>query len=194
MASSYSNDNFKTNSDEKPNVAIIIVLALVLFFEFAFLGFNSMPHLTQRRPAARRAACFSNIRILQGAVEMYNMDYPYSMKSLDIDLLVKGKYLKSKPSSPEVDCLYLSEGDLNDSGRIYCKLHGEYDKQKENELRKKEANDKIKENIQFYLFYIFLYSIPSLIYLFFTFINKSESYFSFITLFILPLILIVCSH
>jgi tetratricopeptide (TPR) repeat protein len=70
-------------------------------------------------------ACFSNMRVLQGALEMYNMDHEKNeMTSLDISTLVKEKYLKSSPSKPDPDCNYYSTGDLTKNGQIRCKIHG----------------------------------------------------------------------
>ena len=130
--------NIDKSSENKVNVYIVITLAFILFSEFVLLSVFSAPTVTKRRTSAKRAACFSNIRLLQGAVEMYNMDKPNFMKSLDIDLLIKEKYLKTPPTPPENDCKYLSDGDLSDSGNVYCKFHGIYDEAKERELREKE--------------------------------------------------------
>ena len=82
-----------------------------------------------RRESARDKACFSNIRVILGAVEMYNMDVSTMMEELNpktLDILVKGKYLKSLPNLPEPSkCEYKSLGNLTDEGFIYCKYHGD---------------------------------------------------------------------
>ncbi len=69
-------------------------------------------------------ACYSNIRVLTGAVEMYNMDHATMMSTLDTDTLVKEHYLKYPPKGPDPDCEYYSEGDLIEDGIIACKKHG----------------------------------------------------------------------
>ena len=84
----------------------------------------AIPNFQKARGSARQKACFSNIRVLTGAMEMYNMDHNTMMHTLDIDALVKGGYLKSAPTSPEPDCEYYSEGDLTEDGVICCKRHG----------------------------------------------------------------------
>ena len=84
----------------------------------------AIPNFKKARDSARQKACFSNIRVLTGAMEMYNMDHNTMMHTLDIDALVKGGYLKSAPTSPEPDCEYYSEGDLTEDGVICCKRHG----------------------------------------------------------------------
>ncbi len=78
-----------------------------------------------KRPSvsSRHKSCWSNIRVITGAVEMYNMDNDTMMKELDIPLLVKNKYLYSAPSKVEKDCEYLSFGDLTEDGFVYCILH-----------------------------------------------------------------------
>ena len=89
------------------------------------------------RTSARQKACFSNIRLLQGAVEMYNMDHETMMKSLDIDTLVKEHYLKESVMKPEPNCDYYSDGDLSKSGKVTCKLHSEqYEEWLRNEQHK----------------------------------------------------------
>ena len=81
------------------------------------------------RRSARDKACFSNIRVIQGAVEMYNMDVSTMMEELNpktLDILVKEKYLKSLPNPTEPGkCEYKSIGNLTDEGIIYCKYHGD---------------------------------------------------------------------
>ena len=80
------------------------------------------------RLSGRPQACASNIRIIQGAVEMYNMDSKISMKHLDNDSmkeLIKGKYLKEEPEKPETSCEYKNFGNLADDGFVFCKYHGD---------------------------------------------------------------------
>lgn len=84
----------------------------------------AIPNFQKARSSAREKACFSNIRVLSGAVEMYNMDHNTMMTTLDIKELVKDCYLKQAPVGPEPDCEYYSIGDLSDNGVIACKRHG----------------------------------------------------------------------
>ena len=195
MNSNYiSFNNINTDSKKKANGYTILILAFILFIEFVLLALLGMPLIKKDRSSARRAACFSNIKQLQIAIEMYNMDKHDSMKSLDIDLLVNEKYMKGYPLPPEDNCMYLSEGDLSVSGIIYCKFHGEYDKKKEKELRKQERIDGIKSRFKYFILFIFICSIPSLIYLFITILSRKESYISFIILFILVIFIVQHFH
>ena len=79
--------------------------------------------IKRSRSSARTKACWSNIRVIHGAVEMYNMDVASMATSLDIPTLVKAKYLKTEPKGPENDCYYDSCGDLTQDGFIYCNHH-----------------------------------------------------------------------
>ena len=88
------------------------------------LAAAAIPNFKRARESAREKACFSNIRVLQGAVEMYNLDNETMMESLEIDKLVKGKYLRDVPQGPEPDCEYYSDGNLTNDGEVACRRHG----------------------------------------------------------------------
>ena len=88
------------------------------------------PNFEAARKDARTKACFSNIRVLQGAVEMYNMDNATMMSTLDMEELVKTHYIKHIPDKPEPECEYESIGDLTQDGYVNCKFHGSPSKQK----------------------------------------------------------------
>ena len=77
-----------------------------------------------------KAICHSNIRVLSGGVEMYNMDHSTMMSTLNIDTLIKEKYIKYPPQTPDPECEYYSEGDLAKDGFIACKKHGPIPEQK----------------------------------------------------------------
>ena len=115
------------------------------------------------RRSSRDKACFSNIRVIQGAIEMYNMDVSTMMEELNpktMDILVKEKYLKAYPTPPETSkCEYQSIGDLTDAGIIFCKYHGDIehlvycDYYKDNfdenyeKFSQNASNEEIKRNI-----------------------------------------------
>ncbi len=98
----------------------------------------------------RRKACYSNIRIIQGAVEMYNMDSSEMMNALDMNKLQESHYLKENPIVPDEPCEYYGNN-LDNDGSVYCYIHGDlqgttaekeglYDKLKN---RKKYENNKL---------------------------------------------------
>ncbi|RCK79127.1 MAG: hypothetical protein OZSIB_0241 [Candidatus Ozemobacter sibiricus] len=79
------------------------------------------------RPLAREKACYANIRVLLGAVEMYNMDHQQMITRMDrstMKVLQEKHYLKGEISSPEPGCEYANDGDLSGNGRITCAIHG----------------------------------------------------------------------
>ena len=110
--------------------------------------------------------CYSNIRVLQGAVEMYNMDSSTMMDRLDVDLLIKGKYLKERPISPHPNCNYSENGDLSGDGVVVCSIHGgltskgPYDDDNYvDDYFRKIRRDKIIKEIKSRLNYVFIWPL-----------------------------------
>lgn len=66
--------------------------------------------------------CPANLRVLTGAVEMYNMDHAVLMETLDIELLTKDAYLKEVPICPEGGAYSL--GQPKEDCRLKCSIHG----------------------------------------------------------------------
>ena len=70
------------------------------------------------------------MRVLLGAVEMYNMEHKMKMKHIDkrnIELLVNStqRYLRGEIQKPEESCEYHSYRDISSSsGFLFCDLHG----------------------------------------------------------------------
>ncbi|HEY9069922.1 MAG TPA: hypothetical protein VIV61_06660 [Candidatus Ozemobacteraceae bacterium] len=105
-------------------VAVLIGLLVLLFIVQEFVRAQRW---RGRSILAREKACYANMRVLLGAIEMYNMDNPVMIKSVDDGTerrMVDGKYLKSNLSKPETGCRYSSSGDLTGEGRILCDVHG----------------------------------------------------------------------
>lgn len=107
----------------------------VVFVLFLFVFFISFEiPLFAYRPASRAKHCQSNLRVLQGAVEMYNMDHE---KMIDTvvpgrnyeefeKVLINEKYLKNFLYRPEKDCSY-GFIDASATGTYFCKRHGTQD-------------------------------------------------------------------
>lgn len=91
-----------------------IVIALGIVGVFAKGGSG------RQRAIAREKACYANMRVLQAATEMYNMDNKVVLKRVDISRLQRGGYLKVPPVCPETGNRYESSGDLSQSGHIRC--------------------------------------------------------------------------
>ena len=128
----------------------IVITSVVLTFLFLM----AMPNYPPLRASRIKDDCFLEIRLLAGAVEMYNLDYETKIQKLDnetIKVLVDGKYLKNFPEPFIEKCKYLSQGDLaSDTGVIYCEAHGDPEgniksKYPESDIIR-EVNTKIKVN------------------------------------------------
>lgn len=107
------------------NILVIIIFLVVGIF---YIFVNARPiRSSHGGPLVREKACYANMRVLLGAVEMYNMDNDVMIKHMDnkaISLLVKGKYLRKDPQKPTSSCEYLDDGDLTNGGLIRCREHG----------------------------------------------------------------------
>ncbi len=98
----------------------------------AYLAMFATPNFRKARQQARGKACYANQRVLMGAVEMYMMDNDNADKlefdletgRINIDELVRRKYLKSAlvPASQECDYRFL--GDPAKDGIPFCVVHG----------------------------------------------------------------------
>ena len=121
------------NSKSKKHYVQTVIEAVLLFF--ISLGLILMADIGRTHHGRRNSyqkLCFSNQRVLIGAIEMYNMDHNEMIKTYDndyLDLLVRGKYLHSSFKN-NFECELVTEGDLTENGFIYCVNHGSYDGQK----------------------------------------------------------------
>ena len=101
----------------------LIVNGLVILLYPPEYGLHGGPNYRNKE-----SQCFSNQRMILGAIEMYNMDHSQMISEINeniIDLLVEEKYLKTKLSYPAPGkCKYLNRGELIDEGIIYCEYHG----------------------------------------------------------------------
>lgn len=95
----------------------------------SFIGYRS-----HTREYAYTKACFSNQRVLLGAIEMYNMDHTENIDSIDdfdtiMNKLVAEEYLRS-PLTCSQNGVYRSYGRFFEGGIIFCDLHGTPDAEK----------------------------------------------------------------
>lgn len=112
-------------------IELMIVIAII-----GILAAIAIPNFRKARQQARQKACFANIRVLQGAVEMYNMDNNTMISATfsdgEITNLVNKKYLKAAPVKPETGCAYSASGDLAAEGVVWCEpVHGSVESPKE---------------------------------------------------------------
>lgn len=105
-------------------VAIVLIIVTII-------GLIAVPNFRRcYRQQTRDKACYANMRVILGAIEMYNMDHQ-DMITTSLDdptkagsVLVKGKYLKHPLDPPEIGCNYRIVGDMTGSGYITCDVHG----------------------------------------------------------------------
>ena len=128
------------NNDKKTKQSCLSILiqAIILCVITTCLTFMGLPNHFFRKPraSARQKACFSNIRVITGAIEMYNMDNNIKISVVNdnmLEELVRNKYLKSLPTLPESKCEYRSEGDVSANGYVYCEYHGDIEGKKSSE-------------------------------------------------------------
>ncbi|NLF96617.1 MAG: hypothetical protein GX569_07755 [Candidatus Riflebacteria bacterium] len=98
----------------------------------AYLAMFAAPNFRKARQQARGKACYANQRVLMGAVEMYMMDdndgskleFDLETGHINIDELVRGKYLKSALVPASQECEYRFLGDPAKDGYPFCVVHG----------------------------------------------------------------------
>ncbi|PKL45508.1 MAG: hypothetical protein CVV41_00495 [Candidatus Riflebacteria bacterium HGW-Riflebacteria-1] len=112
-------------------IELLIIIAII-----GILAAIAIPNTSRRgrySGNARQKACMANMRVIMGAVEMYNMDSNQMMHIVDseaLDRLVQGKYLKSPIIGAEKNCTYSSIGDISQDGQVACSVHGTIDSPK----------------------------------------------------------------
>ena len=99
-------------------IELMIVIAII-----GILAAMAVPNFKKAREQAREKACYSNIRVLMGAVEMYNMDNSKMMESLAQKVLKDNSYIRQEVECPEQGGKY--EGSqLHKDGEVKCSVHG----------------------------------------------------------------------
>ena len=105
-------------------IELMIVIAII-----GILAAIAIPNFRKARDQAREKACYANMRVILGAVEMYNMDNSDMTSSISDGWCqsggggVTGEYLKKKISYPTPECSY-GGSSLTGGGTITCTVHG----------------------------------------------------------------------
>ena len=110
------------NKAARKNIITCIVVYCCLNVFIVWSNFGIMC-IRRDREGARRKVCWSNIRIISGAVEMYNMDNSVMMENLDFMRLFNCGYLKEEFSFPSDYCYYTNIDNLSDNGFVCCTEH-----------------------------------------------------------------------
>lgn len=103
-------------------IELMIVIAII-----GILAAMAIPNFKKAREQAREKACYSNIRVLLGAIEMYNMDHSVPMETPEQSkLLGTNGYLKAEVVCPEANGSYKGTN-LSKDGVLFCSEHGTVD-------------------------------------------------------------------
>lgn len=109
---------------ERPflNIVKSVATLLVSCFIYYIIFILPMPIFTVHNHVARLRACYSNLRVIQGAVEMYNMDVDKvnKMDKLNMSNLTLGGYVKPGIKCPEANKDLYSGNNLLASGTVMC--------------------------------------------------------------------------
>ena len=100
-------------------IELMIVIAII-----GILAAMAMPNFKTSRWQARQKACYSNIRVIQGAVEMYNMDVSGNdmLSQLNGDLGALSGYIKNPTGlvCPEYGSGKYKGSSLSNDGEVMC--------------------------------------------------------------------------
>ena len=143
------------NKKKSRSLTVIFIETFIVFIITSILTSMATPNFPAPRASIRQKACYSNIRILYGAIEMYNLDHKDTFNELNdktLSYLYDEKYLKGNMNLPTPRCNYRSEGIIKENGEgyIYCDYHGDIGNKKpdnmddnfESELRLKAQTQK----------------------------------------------------
>ena len=105
-------------------IELMIVIAII-----GILAAIAVPNFKKAREQAREKSCYANMRVIQGAVEMYNMDTSAMMTDYGTpgNLTGTNGYLKQEPKCPSNGGIYSNDGDLSNTGKMTCSIHGSVD-------------------------------------------------------------------
>ncbi len=90
-------------------------------------------HDKQALETAMTKRCHANLRVLTGAIEMYNLDHPAMIQTFNQKTMSQlgTEYLKDLQAKPEKYLcpgnppgIYVSDGDLSGHGFLKCTTHG----------------------------------------------------------------------
>ena len=118
----------KRKINRKGSCLTVLGIGIIIIYTLINMA---VPNFPRTRYSARLKACFSNQRVIQGSVEMYNMDNKIPIETAlpgeafekCEELLVKEGYLKNNIDLIEPECSY-GFFDIVGSGTVFCKKHG----------------------------------------------------------------------
>ena len=111
-----------------------LVIGIFIFFIYIDQSPIAKGNRLRRHSSPPIRNCFSDIRSMTDAIDMYNMDNPVMITELNdrtLQIVKDLKYLKANTpdttSTYRKKCKYHTKGDLTENGFIYCEYHGQSD-------------------------------------------------------------------
>jgi len=101
-------------------IELMIVIAII-----GIVAAIAVPNFKKAREQAREKSCYANMRVILGAVEMYNMDNSTMISTMgeaEISKLSTGGYLKGIPTCPSSTGKYAGN-ELDGGGKVKCEVH-----------------------------------------------------------------------
>lgn len=112
-------------------IELMIVIAII-----GILAAIAVPNFRKAREQARRNACHANCRVLQGAVEMYNMDNVNMITNMSESIantLLNQQYIREVPKCPSAGVFTYQafagsggDSDLTKGGLVGCGGNGNH--------------------------------------------------------------------
>jgi len=99
-------------------VEIMIVVAII-----ALLAAISVPSFINARSKSMQSACYNNMRLLDGAMQQYALDYSNTVANTIAKLVGTNGYIKDTPVC-KGGGTYTLPSDL--AGKTSCSLHGPF--------------------------------------------------------------------
>ena len=99
-------------------VEIMIVVAII-----ALLAAIAVPSFINARSKSMQSSCFNNMRLLDGAMQQYALDYSNSVATAMTQLVGTNGYIKDTPVCKGGGA-YTLPTDL--SGKTACSVHGPF--------------------------------------------------------------------
>jgi len=102
--------------------ALLMILCLASLYLTAGCG--------KDKQEAQAKWCRANMMVMQGCIELYNMDHPKMIETPTFEMFKEGgimrqkKYLKEGINPASEKCKYLFKGNFAKDGTISCEFHG----------------------------------------------------------------------
>ena len=139
--------------------AFTVIELLIVIGIISILAAMAVPNIHHVRTDPTQKPCINNLRVLEGAIEMYNMDNTVMMDTAlpgkDYEdhesILLEHRYLKNPLEPPSPDCSY-GFVDFCASGTVFCKKHGTIESRYSDKIIIPEYDTKLEKPFsQYYL-------------------------------------------